>query len=109
MSNIESLTIGEARELAALFGNHQAPKPAQNMGLQIVVADRGFVYVGQTVVNGDMVTITDARNIRKWGTTKGIGQLALSGPTNDTVLDAAGEVVVPLKAVIHFIKCKTNW
>ena len=107
--NIEELTIGQLMNLQSLLGNKPATATRKDLGLQIVVCDRGFVYVGQTVVDGEFVTITSARNIRKWGTTKGLGQLAESGPTRDTVLDNAGELLVPLKSVIHFIKCKNSW
>lgn len=80
----------------------------QDLGFQIVVLDRGFVYVGQVSINGDLVKITNARNIRYWGTTKGLGELA-DGPTKSTKLDDVGEILAPLRAVIHFIKCKREW
>lgn len=79
------------------------------MGLQIVVLDRGFVYVGNVTVTGDTVRIANARNIRRWGTTKGLGQLANEGPTDKTVLDPVGEVTAHQRAVIHFIKCTLDW
>jgi hypothetical protein len=72
------------------------------MGPQIVVLDRGFIYHGN-------VTIDGAKNIRRWGTTAGLGQLAKDGPTGETVLDAAGIVVAPMRAVIHFISCSRIW
>jgi hypothetical protein len=76
---------------------------------QIVVLDRGFIYVGRVEIQGDMVTITNARNIRRWGTSKGLGELANDGPTPKTQLDTAGTVTAPLRAVIHFIECKREW
>jgi hypothetical protein len=79
------------------------------MGPQIVVLDKGFVYHGNVTMDGDMVTIDKARNIRRWGTTSGLGQLAKDGPQPNTVLDDAGTVVAPLKAVIHFIACSRLW
>lgn len=92
----------------AAFSGKQTKPEKRDLGTQIVVADRGFVYVGKVVVEGDFATITNARNIRKWGTTKGIGEL-VGGPTSDTVLDSVGEVLLPLKSVIHFIKCTRDW
>lgn len=50
-------------------------------GFAIVVCDRGFVYVGKMTWDGEFTTIEDAKNIRYWGTTNGLGELALSGPT----------------------------
>ena len=76
---------------------------------QIVVLDRGWVLVGKTAEDGDTLVITDARCIRYWGTTAGLGQLAESGPTDKTKLDPLGRVVAPLRAVIAIIACKTDW
>jgi hypothetical protein len=68
---------------------------------QIVVLDRGWVFVGRTEKGPeDTLLILEARNVRRWGTTKGLGQLALSGPTGDTKLDPYGTVRAPMRAVI---------
>ena len=96
----------ELTELAALLSGKQTETQSRDLGSQIVVVDRGFVYVGNVTIEGDMCRITNARNIRKWGTTKGLGEL-VDGPTKDTILDNYGKVLVPMKAVIHFIKCKS--
>jgi hypothetical protein len=73
--------------------------------LQIAVLDRGFVYVGRCAVADGFLTITDARCIRRWGTTNGLGQLAASGPTAKTILDTAATIHAPLTAVVHLIDC----
>ena len=78
-------------------------------GTTLLVADRGFVYVGAVVIQGDYVRVTNCRNVRYWGTKEGLGQLARTGPTSETKLDAVGEIIVPLKAVIHFVPCQTDW
>jgi hypothetical protein len=78
---------------------------SRKLGQQIVVLDRGFIYVGDVTVDGDFLRIENAKCIRKWGTSKGLGQLR-NGPTPDTVLDDAGEVVAPMRALIHFVSCK---
>ena len=72
-------------------------------GFAIVVCDRGFVYVGITEVEKEWCVITKAKNIRNWGTTKGLGQLALNGPTDKTTLDDVGTVRVPMRAIINII------
>ena len=112
MINIEELTIGDARKLASLFADQNIPHAAlvehKDLGCQIVVADRGFVYVGKTIIEGDYVRMTGARNIRIWGTTKGLGEI-VGGPTSKTQLDEVGEVLLPIRAVIHFIKCSRDW
>jgi hypothetical protein len=68
----------------------------------IVVLDRGFVYIGRVVEKEDRVIIHDAKNIRYWGTTKGLGEL-VNGPLPKTALDDVGTVIAPMRAVIHFI------
>ncbi len=75
---------------------------------QIVVLDRGFVYVGDTQVDDDTVVITNAKNIRQWGTTKGLGELR-TGPTSSTKYDETGTVRAPLRAVIHMIEVTGGW
>ena len=70
--------------------------------IKIVVADRGFVYVGRLKLDNDFAVLTDAKNIRVWGTTKGLGEL-VSGPTVSTKLDNVGTVRIPVKAVISII------
>ena len=70
--------------------------------MRIAVLDAGFVYVGRCTINDGFLIIEDARNIRQWGTTKGLGELR-KGPTPKTILDEAGEVFVPISRVIHFL------
>ena len=73
-------------------------------GFGIVVADRGFVYVGDIEHDGEWCVISNAKNIRYWGTTKGLGELALCGPTDKTKLDDVGRVRIPARAVISVIE-----
>jgi hypothetical protein len=76
--------------------------------IKIAILDRGFVYVGHITTDvrdgsdKNMMTITGAKNIRLWGTTKGIGEL-VNGPLPSTKLDNVGTVHVPLRALISLI------
>jgi hypothetical protein len=70
--------------------------------IKIVVVDRGFVYVGQVSKEGDFFVVRNAKNIRVWGTSKGLGEL-VSGPTSQTKLDPVGTVRVPARALISLI------
>jgi len=67
----------------------------------IVVLQRGWVVVGtpQKAPAGE-IHLTDASVIRRWGTTKGLGQLAREGKQPNTVLDACGEVRAFQPAVV---------
>jgi hypothetical protein len=79
----------------------------QDNQIQIVVLDRGFVYVGRCRMDDDTLIITNAVNVRRWGTTRGLGEL-VNGPTPDTVLDPVGTVRAPERAVIHTIDVRED-
>ena len=70
--------------------------------VKIIVADRGFVYVGHCEETIDFVKLTGAKNIRSWGTTKGLGEL-VNGPLGATKLDSVGSIRIPNRAVISII------
>ena len=70
--------------------------------VKIAVLDRGFVYVGRVSYEGDFLILTNAKNIRKWGTTKGLGEL-VNGPLAETALDTVGTVRAPMRALISLI------
>ena len=67
--------------------------------IKIVVLDRGFVYIGRVTQTEDITYIDDAQCIRKWGTSKGLGELS-SGPLSSTELDTGGAIRAPMRAVI---------
>ena len=75
---------------------------------QIVIAQRGWVFVGDVKRSGDDVTITDASCIRRWGTTKGLGEIALKGPTKATVLDPMGTVRMHALAIVATVDCEES-
>ena len=79
---------------------------ATDAKLQIAVLDRGFIYVGKVSRRGDTLTIENAKNVRRWGTSRGLGELAAEGPKADTRLDPTPTVTVPLRALIHLIDCE---
>jgi len=76
---------------------------------QIVVAQAGWVFCGEVSEQGpDLLRISDAYNIRTWGTTQGLGELALHGKRMGTVLDYYGVVTLPKAAILAFIECVTK-
>lgn len=90
--NIDELTTGELKQLRALLKQQPVEKPSNNGELRIVVLDRGWVVIGLLYRNGDECRLERAKIIRRWGTTRGLGQLATGGPTRETVLDDAGTI-----------------
>ena len=67
--------------------------------------------VGKFEREGNDCKLHNASVIRKWGTTKGLGQIAKDGPTSDTVLDSCnGLVEFDYLTVVATISCKkTKW
>lgn len=72
---------------------------------KIVVLHRGWVVIGKYAVEGEEIVVTDASVVRKWGTTKGLGELALNGKLEDTVLDPCGTVRANKLAVVMTLDC----
>lgn len=56
-------------------------------GIRILVLQRGWVVIGRVAEQGQYLIITDGYVIRRWGTTKGLGQLAAEGKQAQTILD----------------------
>lgn len=57
---------------------------------QIVILQRGWVAIGDLSKDGEEFTLSNAQIIQRWGTTKGLGQLATEGPQRETKLTPAG-------------------
>lgn len=77
-------------------------------GWSIVVVDRGFVYVGNSLRHGDSIYCANGYNIRTWGAKRGLGELAMTGPTGETELDPVSCVIIPMRAIIHIIPAKSD-
>lgn len=96
MSKPDTITIDDVKYVRA------DSIPNTDGDIKIVVLDRGFVYVGHVSVDSDFVVIKNAKNIRQWGTTKGLGEL-VNGPLTNTKLDNVGTVRAPSRALISLI------
>ncbi len=91
--DIDSLTIGQARELAQMYPSppSEPPQDVDDRGLvRLVVLQRGWVAVGRFYKDGSDCSLECAQIIRRWGTTRGLGELAALGPLENTKLDPAG-------------------
>ena len=83
-------------------------KAATKRDLRIVVLQRGWVAVGDYSLKGDEVIIADASIVRRWGTTKGLGELAAKGPQPNTVLDPSGTLRVHPAGVVLTFDCEVS-
>ena len=83
------------------------------LGTKIVVADRGWVFIGVPTTNNiDGIRLAKANVIRRWGTDTerpGLGWLALHGKTEKTILEPTGMVFVPRNSVVAVIDVVAEW
>ena len=73
--------------------------------MRVIILTFGWVLVGQPSRRGDVVTITSAQVVRRWGTTAGIGQLAAEGPSPNTRLEPVGVWETDALHVLGSIPC----
>lgn len=107
--SINDMTIGQFKELAALLnGGESKPTEPVDKGRYIVIGNRGNVVVGDLVLTGDIGKLSNASVIRRWGTTKGLGQLALEGKQSGTVLDPCGEFDFNMLTTCGMIKVSSD-
>lgn len=107
--NINELTIGQAKELASLFfDKSEKPCPIEQGERYIVTMQRGWIVVGNVTKQGDYLSISDAAVIERWGTTEGLGELALTGPTDDTRLRKTAPLLTHELTVIHLMRVQNN-
>lgn len=100
------LSIAELRALTQPEPSPMATSGPEGPGdIRIVVLDRGFVYVGRYFRCGKYTQIRGGANVRKWGTSRGLGQLAMEGPQADTKLDPCPTVEVLESDVRHTLLC----
>ena len=77
---------------------------------QIVILQRGWVVVGDYSVVKDECILTDAAVIRTWGTTKGLGELAESGPLTGTKIDRCPDMRFhPMTVIARMDVTDTAW
>jgi len=99
LSKPETITIDDVKYIRADSVDNSKKYEGD---IKIIIADRGFVYVGIAEETDDFVRLTSASNIRIWGTTKGIGEL-VNGPLPVTKLDKVGTIRIPNRAIISII------
>lgn len=74
----------------------------------IVILQRGWVVVGDYFSGSKEDRLENASVIRRWGTSKGVGELALEGPKPETKLDDCGVVRFNKGAEVCRIDCNPS-
>lgn len=77
--------------------------------LKIVILQRGWTMIGRLERNGSECKLHNAAVIRTWGTSKGLGEIALGGPLSGTKLDKCGGLVeFDYLTVVASISCEES-
>ena len=84
------------------------PQNEENSPVKIVILQRGWVFVGNYSEQGDYGILENAKCIGAWGTTRGLGEIALAGPTESTKLDPHGKVRFHALTTIALIDCENK-
>ena len=95
----------------ALNGNTQTAEVKQvtiNKGRYIVIGNRGNIVVGDLSITGSTGTLKNASVIRRWGTSNGLGELALYGKQENTKLDPCGEFEFEVLTTCGMIPVKSD-
>lgn len=72
----------------------------------VFVVNSGWVFLCDAYEKNDgAYHLINASTIRKWGTTKGLGELAIGGPTKETIMDPCGTPIVPAAQVLFILPC----
>lgn len=78
-------------------------------GWHILALDNGFVFVGDVTLVGSTLLVQHTKQLRKWGTTAGLGQIT-KGPTKETAADPVGVLIVPKARLIFALPASaTGW
>jgi len=76
-----------------IFNKSTKEGDIQDGDLVIAVLDRGWVFVGFiTILDDERIRLDCCHNIHRWGTTTGLGEIAIAGPTSQTILNPSGPV-----------------
>ena len=105
--NIDELTLGDIKKLQSMIGGVESTTKIDG-GIRIVILQRGWVMIGRYTQIGSECKLTNAHVIRRWGTTQGLGELAVKGPLSDTKLEPTPETTFHILTVIASIKCEES-
>ena len=108
--NIENMTIKQFLELKNIFEKPKKESKEIDMGICVVILQRGWVSVGYLKKKGHDCILEKSAVIRNWGTSNGLGEIVLNGPTSNTKLDKSGVTRFHELTSIAIMECnKDKW
>lgn len=89
MSNLEKIkeVLNIIRVIDADSNCTESPLLNETPKIEIVILQRGWIVVGRFHKKDHDCIVEHGYVIRQWGTTKGLGEIAMNGPTDKTVID----------------------
>jgi hypothetical protein len=78
------------------------------MNKKILVLNRSWNLVGDLEIDGDFYLLFNGNVIRRWGTSQGLGELAIKGPLPDTILDPLPLTKIHKDQLIFTINCEES-
>jgi hypothetical protein len=107
------MKIDQLLQLLSLCKENEEEKSEifDNQGLiKIVILQRGWVVIGKFYQKGTKCWVEDGYVIRRWGTTKGLGQLAIEGKQEETILDPIPKTDFHELTIVACMLCdQTKW
>ena len=77
-------------------------------GREVVILDKGFIFVGNTEETDSGLWIRNASNIRRWKR-GGLGGMILDPKRSETFLDKSTDLFVPTHAVLQRHPVSESW
>lgn len=110
-TNIETLTIAEAREIAALFGSLAKSEPAKQSArvegdsrpVIVRAKDAGVHFGYLTAYEGRMVWLTNSRRLWSWTANSGV---ALSGVATTGINASKSKVDALVNSIVILDACE---
>ena len=107
--NLDDLTLRDLKQIKALLdGGSIVSTETNDLGIQIVILQRGWVVVGHMFQKGSACWLTSGYVVRNWGTKQGLGEIANGGPTSLTILDPIPKTSFHELTIIAKIDCDNN-
>ena len=101
---LEEMKLKDIHKILGLLKNDNDIFFEQGL-TKIVILQRGWVVVGKFYQSGSNCWIENGYVIRKWGTTKGLGELAIKGKLSDTILDPVPKTEFHQLTIVAAILC----
>ena len=106
--DLDNLTIGEARKLAAMFGGQsQCATPHPFVGRFVIIRSRNAgVHSGVLKsVDGASATLTNARRLWRWRGANTLNEVALHGVSTDWTRNSESVAEISIVDICEIIPC----